>query len=370
MGQRFSGRFINPLLLIGVVSLLVLIALHLVYPRTVSPITTFVWSFVVFSFLLGLFLNWYLQPKRDTTPRKDFVDIFMKFASSLFVIGSLLLAWLSLANTQLETAENLQLARTTLENNRAEQRSRRFMEALEKLGGETPPKRLAGVYAFQQLDSDLKSKEEFDKEFKVLEANNSSTELAKSIEKSDRELKEHWAIMEILTHFIQEVSPVVKGPTKANKPDIPQTEVHEILKYLGTRKLFYRAGEVEGLNFFYADLSGYAFNNTDRNNAKDRPNFEGAQFVGARLKKANFEGVKLSKAKFTDADLTEAILRDTDLTDADFRNANLAGADLTGAKLNKDDQLESAFADEKTKCPNDFTYHSGTCLKITSIATK
>jgi hypothetical protein len=371
-------------MLIGAGCLLALILFSFFYishPSTVDSMAIIVVGFVLILSLLLLFLNWYLEPKRDSTPRKDFVDIFMKFASSMLVIGSLILAWLSLDNTRQQTTRNLELARTTLENNIAEQRSRRFMEALEKLGGATPALRLAGVYAFKQLDSDFKAEQEFKSELDKATTEEERTKLA---HQREQEKKEHWAIMEILTHHIQEASPVPKNSVKGRNPDDPQqTEIYEILKYLGSRKISFESGDRGQLNFISADLSGYRFKNSD--DPEEGANFEGALFGDAYLKKADFEYAKLRKANFDKADLTEAILRSAklnhadfrnanlskadlqhaDLTDANFSNAHLEGADLRAVTINNDKLFEFAFADEKTKCPESFKYDASrnSCVK-------
>lgn len=383
MAQRPLSRFVSLSLLLAACAVVASLVGQLLFQWNLRRIILG-WVILSLIVLIISFLSWYLEPKRETTPRKDVISIFISIASSLILIGSLALAWLSLDSTQQQTKKNLELSVTALENARAEQRSRRFMEALEKLGGETPHKRLAGVYAFQKLDEDFESVEEWT----ALEANAGKDELEKLKRKRDGDLKEHWAIVDILTHFIQEISPLPKDHTKLAEPNV-RVEVYEILKYLGGRKLHFDAGEPRGLNFFNVDLRGYALQDIrsvdprcrkDSECEKDpncpkrplcenqphcRPKFDGAQFSGASLVGANLECFSFRRAKFDGADLTGAILRNTDLTDADFSNARLEGADLSDAILNKDNQLEFAFANEKTKCPTSFSFdvNSGACVK-------
>jgi pentapeptide repeat protein len=371
--QRPLLRLIGLLALIAACAVVALIAGKFLFPGNIKPILL-VWLGLSIVVLIIPFLFWYLQPKREYTPRKDVISIFISIASSLILIGSLFLAWLSLDSTQQQTKKNLELSTTALEEARAEQRSRRFMEALEKLGGETPNKRLAGVYAFRKLDEDFKSEAEWSE----VENNANQEEWPKLRLKREAELKEHLAIVDILTHFIQEITPRVKDPAKLPDPTV-RVEVYEILKYLGLRKLCYNAGETKKLNFINVDLRGYPLQdvlNSDSNCSRYscterpqcRPNFNGAQFSQASLVGANLECFSLRNAKFSDADLTNAILRNADLSYADFTYAHLEGADLTGAILSKDDQLEFAYADKNTKCPTNLVFdaESHSCVKKSS----
>jgi hypothetical protein len=377
------SRIVSVVLLVAAGAVVTLVVGQILFPENVKPIIAG-WVALSIMVLTVAFLSWYLEPKRETTPRKDVISIFVSIASSLILIGSLGLAWLSLDSTQQQTKKNLELSVTALESARAEQRSRRFMEALEKLGGETPHKRLAGVYAFQKLDEDFENTDEWNKV--VLKAT-SEDEKEKLNKKRLGDLKEHWSIMEIMTHFIQEVSPVPKKGEKLLPPNV-RVEVYEIMKYLGARKLSNDL-EPNGLNFQFVDLRRYPLqeiSNVDATCRREpacerdpecpkppiceklphcRPKFDGAQFIGANLAGANLECFSFKDAKFDGAILTGAIFRQADLTDAVFANAHLEGADLSGAVLNKANQLEFAFADEKTKCPTGFAFDtdSGACLK-------
>ena len=370
INQRSIVRLIGLLALIAACAVVALIAGKFLFPGNFRPILL-VWLGLSIVVLIIPFLFWYLEPKREHTPRKDVISIFISIASSLILIGSLGLAWLSLDSTQQQTKKNLELSTTALEEARAEQRSRRFMEALEKLGGETPNKRLAGVYAFRKLDEDFKSEADWSQ----VENNADKDDLPKLRQRREAELKEHAAIVDILTHFIQEVTPLGKDRATLSAPTI-RVEVYEILKYLGVRKLAFNAGETKKLNLIGVDLRGYPLQdvlNADSNCARYscterpqcRPNFNGAQVSQASLAEANLECFSFRNAKFADSDLTNAILRNADLSYADFTYVHLEGADLTGAIISKDDQLEFAFADENTKCPMDLVFDAErhSCVK-------
>ena len=130
INQRSVVRIVGLLALIAACAVVALIAGKFLFPGNFRPILL-VWLVLSIVVLIIPFLFWYLQPKRELTPRKDVISIFISIASSLILIGSLGLAWLSLDSTQQQTKKNLELSTTALEEARAEQRSRRFMEALE-----------------------------------------------------------------------------------------------------------------------------------------------------------------------------------------------------------------------------------------------
>ena len=370
--QQSPGRLVKLIVLLVAGIVLAGVAMY-VFP-TSKLVSILLWTYIVLSVLvLPVLLYWYLEPEQSETkptPRKDVIDIFIKIASSGLFILSLVVAWKSFEDTSRQTARNLKLAEIALENNRAEQRSRRFTDALERLGGDAPSKRLTGIFAFTHLDSEIESTADFTKE--------SATAPADEREKLDKqrakEEAEHWAIITILTSHIQQYSPAPKDVrTKARKPtDERLNDINEILQYLGTRKLTFETGELKRVNFKGADLTGYfkskvpdKCNELSCNPDCNKTNFEGADFTGARLNRAEFQGVKLRKAIFNDADLTEAYFDCADLTDAEFRNTNISGADLSRAKLNRDDQLSAAFGDAETKCPTSLAFDAdaGTCVK-------
>lgn len=354
------------LLLIGG-TLVALAAQLFVFGRQLSPVIWGLWFF--FSVSIGIaFLYWYLQPKPVPTERHNFIDLFIKIASSVLVIAGLAVAWLNFGLEQQKTSQTVELGQTTLENSRLEQRSQRFVKALEALGGANTFQRLAGVYGFRLLDEQFKSKDEVEKECAALEAAGMIPALAAFKLRWQRDKEEHWAIMEILTHYIQEIE---RRPDLQNSDELKMSvEVYEILKYLGKRKLVYDGGEyykgsardsvclpidpddeVKRLNLINADLRNYTFRGG---------NFQGALFDLADLTDAKFECTNLRNANFDGADLTRADLKNADLSYANFRNAHLEGADLTGAILT-DVDLTLASTDEKTKCPNGQSPANDTC---------
>lgn len=354
MGQRPLGRFISLFLLIAACAVVALIAGQLLFPGNLKPIILG-WVILSLFVLLIPFLSWYLEAKRETTPRKDVISLFVSIASSLILIGSLGLAWLSLDNTQQQTKKNLELSLTTLENTRAEQRSGRFMEALEKLGGETPHKRLAGVYAFQKLDEDFKSDQEFST-WKESETSQTRPEMNKLEDKRQGELKEHWAIMEILTNFVRSQVSWPGAPTQAT-PQTTRDDVLQILRYLGQRKLTFGHGERKTLDLSKTDLRGYILNKTLSDDCDpadaSKVDFEYVDFSEANLENIELRCAKLKGTIFWNANLRKAKLNFADLTGADFTGTNLEGADMDGATVTQE-RLDDAIIDGQTRCPAGF----------------
>lgn len=340
-------------------------AQFLVFPAEFNPVIWVLWFIFSLTIVVGPVLYWYLQPEAKQTPRHDFIDLFIKFASSVLVIAGVVVAWLNFALERQKTSQSLEMSQITLVNSLEEQRSQRFVKALEALGAQSPFQRLAGVYVFKQLDEEF-DREKVEEECLQLKAAGKAPEDLAALEvRWYRDKERHWAIMETLTHFIQEIKRPAPDP---ENPDELKAlvEVHEILKYLGQRRLVYDAGEyynasdphhenkpkpclsidpadeVKRLNLLHADLRKYIF---------ESGNFQGALFENADLTGAIFDCANLRNAIFDGADLTGAQLKNADLSFARFRNAHLEGADLTGADLTGVN-LKEAIMNEETTCSN------------------
>lgn len=363
------------LLLVGA-TVVAFAAQYLLIGNELSLIIWVPWL-IFFLAVVGSFLYWYLQPEEKKTPRHDVIDLFIKIASSVLVIAGLAVAWLNFILEQKKTSQSLEMGQITLANSREEQRNQRFVKALEALGGESTFQRLAGIYTFTRLDDQFKSKGDVETECSALKAAGNIADLAILRDRWYRDKEEHWAIIETLTHFIQQTERRPVDPE--NSSDLKKSvEVYEILKYLAKRKLVYDEGEYykvrEGdhpdsvclppdpadeakrLNLINADLRNYTF---------ESGHFQGALFDLADLTDAKFACANLRNASFDGADLTRADLKNADLSYADFRNAHLEGADLTGAILTQD--LKLASKDEKTRCPNGQRPENDICPKTDPV---
>ena len=130
--------------------------------------------------------------------------------------------------------------------------------------------------------------------------------------------KDHWTVMEVLTAFVRENSPLVpkkmepkttnaqeSEDTGADKPVVRLREdIHAALTVIGRRKWVKQEKPGQVINF--------------------RSLF---------LYEASLGGASLSKANLFNADLSEADLSEADLGNATLTMANLTGADVFSADL-------------------------------------
>ncbi len=188
----------------------------------------------------------------------------------------------------------------------------RYAHAIQELGSDRLPSRVAGIYELEQVA------------------------LASP---------EHYQLgMEILADYLRTVSLVPSGVGAATPvpPNAAETvEIQLILKVLGRRpktrdpvELDLSFVNLRALNLSEADLRGDDFGGSDF----VRADLLDANLAGARLDYSDLTGAILFGANLTEAslglaNLTEATLRGADLTGADLTAANLAGADLIAANL-------------------------------------
>jgi Pentapeptide repeats (8 copies) len=131
---------------------------------------------------------------------------------------------------------------------------------------------------------------------------------------------DHPTVMEVLTTFIREHSPI---PLRQPMPDglgpeqpPPRPDVQAAVTVVGRR---HTARDI-GLSI---NLTGANFNSA---------NLTYANLTGAKLADADLADADLTYAKLTGAKLTSADLTGTNLPDTHITAANLLGADLTSAK--------------------------------------
>ncbi len=187
----------------------------------------------------------------------------------------------------------------------------RFAKAVEQLGSQDIHVRLGGIYSLERIAKDSP--------------------------------KDHWTVMEVLTAYVRNKSPLQKGwleiPIEQRKP-LPEvtTDVQSALTVIGRREAkndlkfldLSRSGLPNSTSFIIITLN------------LSQSNLSGAKLFGANLFRANLRGANLSDADLSDADLRGAYLRGTNLSDADLRGAYLRGTNLSDANLARAD-LTRAF---------------------------
>ncbi len=139
--------------------------------------------------------------------------------------------------------------------------------------------------------------------------------------------RDHWTIMEVLTAYVRQNSPVVadgEEPT-APPPRKPRTDIQAVLTVLGRRLIsLKREGPEHQLDLSYTHLQGA--------NLRDA-NLNHATFIGANLFGANLWGAKLHNVSFLWANLEGASLWSAQLQGATFNGATLRSASFVGAIL-------------------------------------
>lgn len=217
----------------------------------------------------------------------------------------------------------------------------RFAKAVEQLGHQDSSVRIGAIYALERIASD-------------------ST-------------KDQRAVLEILTAYVRERSPLQKkADSKNNKlgdslsetqlpTDIQsaltvvanqdETNLGRKVLDLGNSNLsnaVFNGARLYGISFMDTNLSNATFAcivNGETNECFEEVNLEKASFYDATLKGAFIFGVNLSNAKLRNVDLKSSRIIDTNLDGANFEGADLDGAtlidtNLRGAKDLTDKQLE------------------------------
>lgn len=230
----------------------------------------------------------------------------------------------------------------------------RFTQAINQLGNEgNITVRLGGIYALERISKDSP--------------------------------KDHWTIMEVLTSFIQEKSPLPKSakpmeqqsagtenPSEVEEqlPEKVTKDVQAALTVIGrrdakndpkktNRKIDLSRTFLVKANLIAANLSGADLSGATLSGGADlsEANLSGATLIvadlsrscliAADLTRTNFSGADLTRATLSGADLTLANLSgadliETDLTLADLSKANLVGANFRGAKGLNSGQVKAA----------------------------
>ena len=233
------------------------------------------------------------------TARDDARGRLLTLGAGLFAAGALIF-----------TAQNVILSRRTFELTEQGHVTDRYTKAIEQLGGRKPDVRLGGIYALERVARDS--------------------------------ARDHPAVMEVLTAFVREHSPISMRPSRpdgAEPERSPRADVQAALTVVGRLTMVGRGDPTRGIRPI--DLSGAALAGAKLPH--------GAHLAGAKLAGVNLSGVDLRGADLTGADLTgailiRAVLGPVELTEAELAEAELphdarcvatklTGADLTGADL-------------------------------------
>ena len=223
-------------------------------------------------------------------------------------------AWTNFIVAQ-ETLEfNQRNAQDNLKVAKEGQITERFTRAVEQLGNDKIEIRLGGIYALERISNESE--------------------------------KDYWPIMEILTAYVRNNSPIKTGNViskdikNQNKVSL---DIQAILTVIGRRKYSYFTGEPTFLDMHETCLQEAIFRRT---------NLEVAFLMQANLKWAFLVEADLEEANLTLANLEGANLEEANLKGADLEEANLKGAkNLTLNQLSKVKTLYNAKLDDELRIP-------------------
>ena len=183
-----------------------------------------------------------------------------------------------------------------------------YTKAIDQLGRDDRIVRIGGIYALERIAKDSP--------------------------------KDHLPIMEVLTSFVRQELPLLKGEERemqkqGSLKDVPcrRGDVSAALKALGRRSVENDKAvlDLNMTNLGGALLDGTSFPNT----SFFRAFLYQAWLGGSVLTHANFDKADLFKANFQNTDLSHASLREADATEAWFNGAQLVKADFFKAVLER-----------------------------------
>ena len=249
-----------------------------------------------------------VPPEKRVELEKDRITLENTlFGTLVQTVGGLLLF-----TTAYVSYQNLKATQKNVVVAEEKQVTERFTQAINQLGSEKIEVRLGGIYALERIAKDSP--------------------------------KDHRTIMEVLTAFVRERSPVSRlqksnrkqtfltdflpsEPSQDTSPKIA-TDLQAALTVIGRRDPK-KEEPLQRIDLRQTDLSGADLSRAHLINA----NISGADLSGADLSGADFVGANLSRADLSRADLSGACLIDANLSRAYLINASLSGADLSRAYL-------------------------------------
>jgi hypothetical protein len=299
------------------------------YDRTRYQVLLFAGGIALFGLVLGLILDWYIDPQ-TSTQKKDLVQALGLITAGVAGAVGIFFTWRgqrlareAQEHNQRNTQEQLRLSRQSQEQNqkstqaqlenaqeelrltRQGQITERFTRAIDQLGSEKLEIRLGGIYALERID------------------------------KESPERTYHGTVMEVLTAYVRENSrwepEELSTSTTASNEGVEQdkggeqdaqptlrglpTDILAILEVLRRRE----EERVPEQHRVPLDLR--------------EANLHGANLQEANLREANFQGAFLYRANFQGAGLQQANLQEANLQEVNLYRANLYGANLHGANL-------------------------------------
>jgi len=354
------------------------------YERTRYQILLFAGGIALFGLVLGLILDWYIDPQ-TSTQKKDLVQALGLITAGVAGAVGIFFTWRGQRLSREAQEQNQKTTQAQLENAQEELRltrqgqiTERFTRAIDQLGNESLEIRLGGIYALQRIANE--SKEDYDPIVEVLTAyirNKSSRTSGFSLPRADIKatIKATVAVLARLLVLREPrgEDPLQLVPVELDGTDLKEANFHVINHVVNLERASFQEALLSKANFSDTNLFYAYFERADLGKA----NLLGANFGSGHLREANLEQADLREtnltfadfrnatlreaelygANLTQADLRDAVLQGADLRDALFGGTLLQGAGLKGADLRDtthltQEQLEEAIGDETTRLPN------------------
>ena len=335
------------------------------HERTRNQILMFAVGIVLFGLVLGLILDWYIDPQ-TSTQKKDLVQALGLITAGVAGAVVIFFTWRGQERNQRNTQEQFRLTRQSQEENqkstqaqlenaqeelrltRQGQMTERFTQAIEQLGSEKLEIKLGGIYSLERT-----AHEEKNYHWPVMEVLTSYVR-RHAARKPDKELRENAATPEPDIQAILDVigrrsednridKEVEYGTIELNNTDLQGANLQEAhLEGANLQGANLYGAILQEANLFRADLVGTNLLGAILQRAiLQRAILQEATLQGAILQGAILQGATLQGADLVGADLQEAALRGANLQGANLRGANLQGADLQGADLQEADLQEA-----------------------------
>jgi uncharacterized protein YjbI with pentapeptide repeats len=330
------------------------------YERTWYQVLLFVGGIALFGLVLGLILDWYIDPQ-NSTQKKDLVQALGLITAGVAGAVGIFFTWRGQERNQRNTQEQFRLTRQSQDQNqkstqeqlenaqeelrltRQGQMTERFTQAIEQLGSEKLELKLGGIYSLERT--------------------------------AQEEKNYHWPVMEVLTSYVRRhAARNLKKEFDFNlgKENLdkelwendatPAPDIQAILDVIGRRSEDYRTdkeGEYGTIELIDTDLRGANLQEANLQEA----NLKGANLQEANLQEANLKGALLPVALLEEANLQGANLQEAILQGANFHRANLHKANLQGAILHRadlqeaggitEDQIQWTLGSNETELPED-----------------
>ena len=316
------------------------------HERTRNQILMFAVGIVLFGLVLGLILDWYIDPQ-TSTQKKDLVQALGLITAGVAGAVVIFFTWRGQERNQRNTQEQFRLTRQSQEENqkstqaqlenaqeelrltRQGQMTERFTQAIEQLGSEKLEIKLGGIYSLERTAHEAKNY--------------------------------HWPVMEVLTSYVRRHA--ARKPDKELRENAatPEPDIQAILDVIGRRSAYYRIDKK-------VEYGTIELNNTDLQGANlQEAHLKGANLQGANLQEAHLEGANLFRADLVGTNLLgailqrailqrailqEAILQRAILQEAILQETILQGTDLVGANLYGADLQEAALREAALRGAN------------------